>query len=64
MSRVSTGLMRRAREVERGLSRRLNEACTRWHKKQRELPHAVGAWEQERRLLGTREREGNDHREE
>jgi len=57
MSWVFTGLMKRAREVEREQARRLNEAYARWHKKHRELPHAVGDREQERRLLGTRERE-------
>jgi hypothetical protein len=56
--------MRRARKVEGELSRRLNEAYARWHNKNHsELPHAVGDREQQRRLLGTRERERNDHRE-
>ena len=57
------GLMRRARKVERELSRRLNKAHTRWHKKHRGVPHAVRDREQQRRLLGTPERERNDHRE-
>jgi hypothetical protein len=53
---VFTGLMKRARDFERAQARRLNEAYARWYKKHRELPHAVGDREQERRLLGTCER--------
>jgi hypothetical protein len=65
MSWVFTGLMKRAREVERKQARRLNEAYARWHNKHRELlPHAVGDREQERRLLGTRNGERHDRREE
>jgi hypothetical protein len=56
--------MRRACKGERELARRLNEAYARWHKKHRELPHAVRDREQERRLFGTRESERNDRREE
>lgn len=62
MSWVFTRLMRRARKGERELARRLNEAYARWHMKHSELPHAVGDREQERRLLGTRDRERNDDR--
>jgi hypothetical protein len=50
MSWVFTGLMKRVRDFEREQARRLNEAYARWHKKHRELPHAVGDREQERRL--------------
>jgi hypothetical protein len=43
MSWVFTGLMKRAREGESKLARRLNEAYARWHnKKHREFPHVVG----------------------
>ena len=59
-----TGVMKRARDVEREQARRLNEAYARWHKKHRELAHAVRDREQERRLLGTRGREHSDRREE
>jgi hypothetical protein len=62
MSWVLTGVMKRARDFEREQIRRLNEAYARWHKKRRELPHGRDR-EQERRLLGTRDRERNDHRE-
>ncbi len=64
MSWVFTGLTRRARDFEREMTRRLNDAYARWRKKHRELPHAVRDWEQERRLLGTRDRKSDDHREE
>ena len=56
MSWVFTGLMKRARSFERGQARRLNEAYARWHKKHRTLPRRRDR-EQERRLIGTRERE-------
>ncbi len=62
MSWVFTGLMRRARDFEREQARRLNEAYARWHKKHRELPQSRDQ-EQERRLLGSRERERDDRRE-
>ena len=62
MSWVFTGLMKRARDFEREQARRLNEAYARWHKKHRELPHGRDR-EQERRLLGTRDRKRNDRRE-
>ncbi len=62
MSWVFTGVMKRARKFEREQARRLNEAYARWHKKHRELPQALRDWEQERRLLGTRDRERNDGR--
>jgi hypothetical protein len=62
MSWTFTGLLRRARERE--LARRLNKAYARWHKKHRELPHAVRDREQKRRLLGSRDRESDGHREE
>jgi hypothetical protein len=61
MSWVFTGVLRRARDFEREQARRLNEAYARWHKKHRERQGRD--WEQERRLLGTRDRERNDHRE-
>ncbi len=61
MSWVLTGLMRRARDFERGQARRLNEANARWHKKHRALPQGRDQ-EQERRLLGTRKRQRNDRR--
>jgi hypothetical protein len=64
MSWVFTGVMKRARLFGREQARRLNEAYARWHKKHRELRHAVRDREQERRLLGTRDRERNDRREE
>jgi hypothetical protein len=70
MSWVFTAVNRRlrqAREFERKQGRRLNEAYARWHNKDhRELPHAVVGErrERDRRLLGTRERKRNDHREE
>ncbi len=60
VSWVFTGLLKRARE--RALARRLNEAYARWHKKHRELPQSRDQ-EQERRLLGSRERERDDRRE-
>ena len=60
MSWVFTGLMKRAREPAH--ARGVNEAYARWHKKHRELLHAPRDREQERRLLGTRYRERNDHR--
>jgi hypothetical protein len=56
MSWVFTGLMKRARRFEREQARRLNEDCARWHKKHRALPRRRDR-EQERRLIGTRERE-------
>jgi hypothetical protein len=62
MSWVFTGLMKRARDFEREQARRLNEAYARWGKKHRERQGRDQ--EQERRLLGTRDRERNDHREE
>ena len=52
--------MKRAREPAH--ARGVNEAYARWHKKHRELLHAPRDREQERRLLGTRYRERNDHR--
>jgi len=55
--------MKRVRDFEREQARRLNEAFARWHKKHHELPHERDR-EQERRLLGARDRERNDHREE
>jgi hypothetical protein len=63
MSWVFTGLLKQARDFERERVRRLNEAYVRWHKKYRALPrgHDRG---QERRLLGVRDRERDDHREE
>jgi hypothetical protein len=60
MSWVFTGMMKRAHDFGREQARRLNEAYARWHKEHRELPHAVRDREQERRLLGTRDREHND----
>ena len=62
MSWVFTGLMRRARDYERELARRLNASYARWHKKHRGPPQGRDK-EQERRLLGTRARERNDRRE-
>jgi hypothetical protein len=61
MSWVFTGVLSRVRAFEREQARRLNEAYARWHKKHRERQ----GWdqEQERRLLGTRDRERNHHRE-
>jgi hypothetical protein len=56
MSWVFTGLMKRARSFEREQARRLNEAYARWHKKHRTLPRGRDR-KQERRLIGTRERE-------
>ena len=61
MSWVFTGLMKRARIIQREQARRVNEAYARWHKKHREVLHARDR-EQERRLLGTRYRERNDPR--
>jgi hypothetical protein len=61
MSWVFTGLMKRARDFEREQARRLDSAYARWRKKHRELPPGRDR-EQERRLLGTRDREGSDHR--
>jgi hypothetical protein len=52
VSWVFTALMKRARDSERTLARRLNEACARGHEKYRELPHDRDR-EQERRLLGS-----------
>jgi hypothetical protein len=46
MSWVFTGVWKQVRDFEREQARRLNEAYARWHKKHRELPHAVR--EQER----------------
>ena len=63
ISWVFTGVMKRVRDFEREQARRLNEAFARWHKKHHELPHERDR-EQERRLLGARDRERNDHREE
>jgi hypothetical protein len=63
ISWVFTGVRKRVRAFEREQARRLNEAYARWHKKHRELPHAVGDREQERRLLGTRDRKRSTHRE-
>jgi len=62
MSLVFTGLVKRARSVEREQARRLNEVYARWHKKHRELPQGRDR-EQEWRLLGTHKRERNDHHE-
>ena len=62
MSWVFTGVMKQARDFEREQARRLNEAYARWHKKHCE--RGGGDREQERRLLGTRDRERNDRREE
>jgi hypothetical protein len=56
MSWVFTGQMKRARSFEREQARRLNEVYARWHKKHRKLPRGRDR-EQERRLLGTRDRE-------
>ena len=55
--------MRRALNFEREQVRRLNEAYARWHKMHREPPHEPRDREQERRLLGSRDREHNDRRE-
>jgi hypothetical protein len=63
MSWVFTGVMKRARDLERERVRRLNEAYAHWHKKHRELPHGRDR-EQEWRLLGTRDREHERRREE
>ncbi len=60
MSWVFTGLMKRARERKQAC--RVNEAYARWHKEPRERLHAPRDREQERRLLGTRYHERNDHR--
>ena len=60
VSWVFTGLMKRARDLERQQIRRLNEAYAHWSKRHRQ--RASRNPEQERRLLGSRER--NDHREE
>jgi hypothetical protein len=62
MSWVFTGVMKRARNFEREQARRFNEGYARWHKKHRELPRGREP-EQERRLLGTRDRERNHRRE-
>jgi hypothetical protein len=62
MSWVFTGVLKRARDFEREQARRLNETYARWHKQRRERKSRDR--EQEWRLLGTRERERNDHREE
>jgi hypothetical protein len=56
MSWVFTGLMRRAGDFEREQVRRLTGVYARWHKKHRELPRGRDR-EQERRQLGTRDRE-------
>ena len=61
MSWVFTGVLSRVRDFEREQARRLNEAYARWHKKHRERQGRDQ--EQERRLLGTRDRERNHHRE-
>jgi hypothetical protein len=63
MSWVFKGLVKRARGVEREQARRLNEVYARWHKKHRALPHGQDR-KRERRLLGTRDHERNDRREE
>ena len=54
-------VLSQVRDFEREQARRLNEAYTRWHKKHRERQGRDQ--EQERRLLGTRDRERNHHRE-
>ena len=63
MSWVFTDLMKRTRNLERKQARRLDEAYAHWHKKHCEFPHSRD-WKQERRLLGTSERDSNDHRKE
>jgi hypothetical protein len=62
MAWVFTGVLRRARDFEREQARRLNEAYARWRKKHRERQRRDR--EQERKLLGTRDRERNDRRDE
>ena len=62
MSWVFTGVMKWAREIALEQARRLNEAYARWHKKHHERQGRDR--EQKRRLLGTRDRNRNDRREE
>jgi hypothetical protein len=64
MSWAFTGFMKRARDFEREQLRRLNEAYARWHKKHRELGHGRRDPKQERRLLGTRNQQRADRRDE
>ena len=59
MSWVFTGLMQRARDLEREQAHRLNRAYVRWRKEYRKRQGRDRG--QERRLLGSRDRERNDH---
>ena len=62
MSWVFTGLMRRARDFEREQAHRLDQAHARWRKEYRKRKSRDRG--QEQSLLGSRDRERNDHLEE
>jgi uncharacterized protein (DUF2235 family) len=62
MSWVFTGLMRRALAFEREQAHRLDQAYARWRKEYRKRQGRHRA--QERKLLGSQDRERNNHRDE
>jgi uncharacterized protein (DUF2235 family) len=61
MSWVFTGLMRRARDFEREQAHRLDQAYAHWRKEYRKRQGRDRV--QERRLLGSRDCDRNDLRE-